>query len=101
MVTTSEVLDGQMSERIQVGDLVMVVGVTHLCPRERGLGRIETVVGSNSGAKCSSCGHIIEGPIVLLTGGGKNGWGRPAWCLKKIPPLSELESTHEKERIEA
>ena len=75
-----------MSEQIKVGDLVVIV---NYCCSDIDLGKILTVTGFTKaacpmcGAKCDSCAFL----------GGY--WAPPLSWLRRIPPLSELESTQE------
>ena len=93
-----------MSERISVGDLVVVVRKFG-CGCGKHLGEIFTVtklyIAPAGGLwKCSYCGAngVIRAASPSAKG-SKTGRGMPLRVLKRIPPLSELEreSTEAKE----
>lgn len=95
-----------MSDRqIDIGDLVQVVRPTECCKNEESLGLISKVLGLRTGISVGSCIHCggyrnrttsiqfveIEGAKYLM----------PLRRLKRIPPLSELESIKIDEPIKA
>lgn len=85
-----------MSDKpIQVGDLVQVVRPTLCCGQTKAIGMIYQVVSFNSmkSYKCDSCGGITN----LLVADRGFGWGANVCRLKRIPPLSELESRRTEE----
>jgi len=87
---------------IKAGDLVIT-----LKPRECGCETASSRVGSinsvislheNANAKCLNCGHLETGkPFARLSNGNLCELQR----LKKIPPLTELESTLSHEDVKA
>lgn len=88
-----------MSERIEVGDLVMVVR-GHNCA----IGRIHTVLGfswSKPFTVCPTCGARYPNTHAMRVVVRANGHGYSVDRVRKIPPLSELESTEHKESIPA
>lgn len=77
---------------IQVGDLVMVVKPKICCGLSGGIGKIFRVSGFFPHSRCGSCGKTIEQKFALLNGEFS---GAFVVRLKKIPPLTELESQKE------
>ena len=78
---------------ISVGDLVMVVH--ECCPHESSLGEIQTVLSiEHDRATCEWCDCVTSGHHAHLSDAEDNDtfWLPLSW-LKRIPPLSELEST--------
>ena len=80
---------------IKVGDLVQIVRVH--CG-DIGLGEIYCVevIRESIFGNCVGCGASIEG---LCAGGGP--YLAPLSWLRRIPPMSELESTEHKEETPA
>lgn len=87
-----------MSEPIKVGDLVMVVRVccTAYMDGAGPIFRVHKIHGVGRGSTCAYCGAMLpntdratEGALV----------GVPLPWLKRIPPLSELESEKHKEDL--
>lgn len=77
---------------IKVGDLVMEVKYPHCEGRK--LGHVYPVVGIDKTASaCLKCGNYEPRGIHALLEGGL----APLSWLRRIPPLSELESTEHKE----
>ena len=94
-----------MTERISVGDLVQVVR-GHQCTVERFCGLIfvvaEIVQPRGGGWHCPHCNLDSAGPNEPAAGmyvGARN--HVPLSYLKRIPPLSELESEQRKEEVGA
>ena len=88
-----------MTERIAVGDLVMVVRPSPCCGSDLAVGRRIFTVASldfDSGT-CSGCGANI--PPVKAAFNENNGKHYQLNRLKRIPPLSELESSKTDEPI--
>ena len=78
-----------MTERIEVGDLVIVVRVCP-CGACKCLGHIYQVLGFGMDVICGACGTLYKTPAALLNPVWR---GAPLSWLKRIPPLAELEST--------
>ena len=83
-----------MSERIEVGDLVQVVRSPMCCPVYDHLGAVFKVVRLGRG-KCALCGTVAE-----MAGPDKCS-GHSLHELKRMPPLSELETQEEREACPA
>jgi hypothetical protein len=91
-----------MSERIEIGDLVIVVRVTHPC-HEGLLGRIRRVdaIVPPQWYRCDICGsHSVAHGPGASSDRSKDGAVPLSW-LKKIPPLVEPSHTERREEIEA
>ena len=90
-----------MSERIAVGDLVQVVGSTLCCGSAALVGRVFFVgtIQPIKTAFCATCGVRINGENIAWQIG--NDYSAYVKCLKRIPPLEELERETRKEEIEA
>lgn len=85
-----------MSE-IKVGDLVVVVKPTLCCGRGESVGKIFTVTGFRKDHLCV-CGDRSSGTYAVMD----DGFNRRAIArLRRIPPLSELETTEHKEETPA
>jgi len=89
-----------VSDPIKPGDLVIVIG--NCCAKADYRGEIHVVkdVTSNGGG-CLDCGIQIPGDQAGLLCEHNPWWGLPLSWLRKIPPLSELESTHNEEKAPA
>lgn len=88
------------NEPIVKGDLVVVIRGTPCCNNTRHLGKIFTVAGimTNGDTKCSRCFKNLGDIDILCTERINNhaaGFARS--MLKKVKPLSELESYEVKE----
>ena len=80
-----------MSERIEVGDLVICVRA-HLPCAERAIGMVFRVQKFNEhGARCNKCGHLHPGMAAYWA----PEYAFPLSWLRKIPPLAEPERTTE------
>ena len=84
-----------MDNDIQVGDLVVIVG-TPCCKHlpDPDLGSILQVIDvSPRGGHCPDCQRAgpVEPLYLFQSGRGCMICGRPRSCLKKIPPLRDLE----------
>lgn len=89
-----------MSEPIRVGDLVIIVG--NCCADADYRGEIHTVTAIHEeGGRCRECGFRAPGSVAALPCPTNPSWGIPLSWLKRIPPLSELESTHNEEKAPA
>ena len=84
-----------MSERIEVGDLVIKVRPTYCCGATCNLGRIHCVVVDDSWTRlvvCDTCGKTVRNIDTVKLDNG-------TYCeltrLRKIPPLTEPEHTTE------
>lgn len=82
---------------IQVGDLVQVIKPSLCCNNITYLGDIFVVsaMEKKSSRRCLNCGKKYEPTIVVE--GHQSGIGAFLYRLKRIPPLSELESDKIKE----
>lgn len=92
-----------MSERIEVGDLVMVVHECCALPGNSTLGNIFTVLATGIfSVDCGYCGDHSTGRHANLpdTEGDGQYWLPFSW-LKRIPPLDSKEAVSEKEGVEA
>lgn len=91
-----------MSDPIKVGDLVMVVHVTHSCSVV-GLGIIGTVtkILPAQWFRCGRCGKSSQDYGAAAELDCKPGHYAPLHWLRRIDPLSELESTEHKEETPA
>lgn len=84
---------GTQDRPIQVGDLVEVIRAHPCCGSTKSLGkifrvdRLEPVVE----ASCGSCGARPVGELIAWQ--EENNWSAYVACLKRIPPLSELEKS--------
>ena len=91
-----------MSERIEVGDLVMVM--REHCPANAVLGKIFGVIEvwpaqRGVALQCGNCGGVFSNGEHHSRLGNKNAdWIPTAW-LRKIPPLSELDRTEHQEEL--
>ncbi len=88
-----------MSEPIKVGDLVMFVKAC--CDRFRDGVTVFRVVSINArplGAHCSWCGRDLP-KEARASDEPVSDSGAPLSWLKRIPPLSELESEKQKEDL--
>lgn len=90
------------NEPIVKGDLVVVIRGTPCCNNTRHLGKIFTVAGimTNGDTKCSRCFKNLGDIDILCTERINNyaaGFARS--MLKKVKPLSELESFEVTEEI--
>ena len=74
---------------IEVGDLVVVVRPTPCCKKDGSIGKIYTVTGFISQARCKHCGEIYEGSVAVVEEAGR---GEPVSRLKRIPPMGELDN---------
>lgn len=87
-----------MSEKIAVGDLVVVVR-QDCCTKY--LGRVFRVMTMDkTPLKCYGCGTMHAISVIAgsnLTNGNLC-WAPASW-LRKIPPLSELEGQHTQETL--
>lgn len=96
-----------MSERIEVGDLVMVVRPPrHVCkcsePIVGAIGKIFRVLKiSRTTYHCAQCKFPLPPTIVAWASFSPPGTVYKIGRLKKIPPLHEPESVTEGERTEA
>ena len=87
-----------MSEKIGVGDLVVVVRAC--CTETNGfLGKTFVAGPPTSDAKprCRYCLTITGDPIFT----DENGWNFSSWRLKRIPPLEELDKLKREQEITA
>lgn len=89
-----------MSEKISVGDLVMIVKPAHCCGYDKGLGIIFTVTGFfDNGLICDHCKTETSNERVALVNG--------EWLavhldrVRRIPPLEELDDVKRDEEITA
>lgn len=89
-----------MSERpIQVGDLVQVVG-TVCCDIALGtVFRVGDIEPSGARFQCVACGTLCPDEPLAIEGWGHDKSSGLLSCLKRIPPLDELESTKDTERL--
>lgn len=93
-----------MSERIEVGDLVMVV--RECCHHgDSGLGEIHVVLAIRAwpGSRCKNCGfrHDGERATLIQSSPEFHDWALPlSWLKKIIPPLSDPESTQTRDERE-
>lgn len=93
-----------MDKPISVGDLVQVVRlccVEHLCGHSP-IFRVEDVHGMairKGYGKCSACHAFLPKELYGSPIVGK--WGLPLSWLKRIPPLSELETTRTEDEVTA
>ncbi len=92
-----------MSERIKVGDLVMIVR-GHECVMNLYQGVIFTVTGfvqpRFGGWHCARCGRDNAGGNEAAATGFHKAHAPISW-LKKIPPLTEPETVERKEELPA
>lgn len=87
-----------MSERIEVGDLVVIVKSKDCCGDSSHVGMCFTVSGFHHESICLQCGTVHQQQAAFWDGR----WvATPVWRLRKIPPISELESTEHKEEVPA
>lgn len=88
-----------MTERIAVGDLVMVVRPSPCCGSDLAVGRrIFTVAALDfDSGTCSGCGAHI--PSVKAAFNENNGKHYQLNRLKRIPPLDELEGVKTEETL--
>ena len=88
-----------MSEPIKVGDLVMVFKPNHCgCSRSVGLVfRVKYIDRSKRSNWCVHCGHNYAAEDQANDGE----FGAQLWRLKRIPPLSELESEKREDELHA
>jgi hypothetical protein len=87
-----------MADVISVGDLVVVVKAAPCCGYNGGVGKISTYIGTDDlSIRCKNCGLISNSKSTNLS----NGYSYEFYRLKKIPPLTELETTEIKEDIPA
>ena len=95
---------GGVSEKISVGDLVVISRpTTHGCSGGLGLVFLATKVRPRRSemVSCSWCGwegKTTSGPIVA-EGHMDNGKGVGLYRLKRIPPLSEMEGQRSEEQL--
>jgi len=87
-----------MSEPLKVGDLVMVIKIPCTCLDDLN-GHVEQIVSAKSGWICPRCGTFNASEIVYELPVGISSFVRPARCLKKIPPLSELDGQRSQEKL--
>lgn len=94
-----------MSEPIQVGDLVMLVR-GHPCVYESShygvpYRVVEIIQPTGGGWHCSRCGEydMHWGELAARLWHTGDGNGMPLSCLKRIPPLDELEGVKTEEGI--
>jgi hypothetical protein len=87
-----------MSDRpIQVGDLVQLVRPCKYCGSTLGMGSIftvESIITEEGDMEC--CDAMDTGSAVRTS---ESEVDVPLWCLKRIPPLSELEGVRTEETI--
>ena len=76
-----------MTERIEVGDLVIIVRVPRCCAVPKRL--IYTVLGFEKDVFCMKCMTILNTSAARID----TTHAVPLSWLKRIPPLAELEST--------
>jgi hypothetical protein len=95
-----------MSDKLKAGDLAVVSRVDHECAVVHLLGKIVKFDPAtvHPGVYCPGCGQRnVAYPNELIhrrsTGEGGVVHGFPARWLKRIPPLSELESEKQKEDL--
>lgn len=81
---------------IKVGDLVRVAVAPHAHAADV-FGWIFQVARIGDCCQCSACGHIFVEPSAWYTDHN----AMPLSWLRRIPPLSELESTETKEETHA
>ena len=91
-----------MSERIAVGDLVVVVrGLSCGCLNRVGeVFRVSEIRKSSPTGMCTSCNAIFDAQGITVACGHPEGTVNIK-RLKRIPPLEELERETRKEEIEA
>jgi hypothetical protein len=78
-----------MSEQIKVGDLVVVVRWPHSCQGNKFLGSVFRIGALSSSVQCPRCGEIFKTPVAHPE---EKSRAIPLAWLKRIPPLSELET---------
>lgn len=84
-----------MNKPIAVGDLVVVVGKRPCCPPGKALGRVFTVSAFYPKWACLACKREYVEVSAIVEGF----WSAyPLQMLKRIPPLSELESERTEEK---
>lgn len=89
-----------MSERIEVGDLVVIIKPTSCCGYSGGIGKIYIVGNMRSfRGRCLLCGAIGNGEPLACWGSGSR--GVPTRRLKKLPPLTEPETITERDEMTA
>jgi len=87
-----------MIDQIATGDLVVVVKPPRCCVNLSSIGRVFKVQGVNSEpSQCIFCGFVSSVQVAVKESGIVCEISR----LKKIPPLSELETIEIKEEIPA
>jgi len=88
-------------ENIQVGDLVIVVKPTPCCGYFGDVGKIFTVLDiegpKGTYSECWQCGKVVD----ECDAQEKDDYWHDLKTLKRIPPLSELESIKVNEEIPA
>lgn len=87
-----------MSDRpIQVGDLVIVVGLGVCCPSNGSIGQIFRVGDFYTGPfDCGTCNKEYQGTLARRVG-DNDGWQPDQ--LKRIPPLDELDGVSEEREL--
>ena len=87
-----------MNEPISVGDLVMVVKPKGCCGNTNSIGKIFTISDIQEGDNyCRSCNSIRNSLDAEV---GVDNW-KEVKTLKRIPPLSELESIDQTKEVAA
>jgi hypothetical protein len=90
-----------VNEQIQVGDLV-VIAKPRRCGCNEVLGHIFTLTNiwhDIQNMRCPTCGSPVDGTsYAWLDGMNKS---CELWRLRRIPPLSELESTKHENSVPA
>lgn len=87
------------SERIEVGDLVMVVKPDP-CPcaiKERFLGTVFRVASLENVELICDCGSVRDGGLCAVD--GADGRAAELYRLRRIPPLSEPETVTERDEV--
>jgi hypothetical protein len=87
-----------MDKPISVGDLVVIVRLRECCPENSMIGLIYRVKSlRNDAYRCHYCGLPHDRRFTVAWGEGEV--GANVERLKRIPPLSELESEKQKEDL--
>lgn len=87
-----------MTDRIQAGDMVLVVRPTPCCGSDFACGEIFQVQRLEDDKKgiCAHCGRDLPESMCAIA---PDKCAFELWRLKRIPPLSELEGERTEEKL--